>query len=389
MKRTILFSLLLSNLSIVIFLNSPSASSSESYEQPRRNQARTPIEQRKARVDARRQNLRLRERGRSSFQNSNDAIGQTNEAFATGTRSLGNRNKRSEFSARLPNRTSYNTPISHGRNSLASSKKYDVTSFAQNYAVLLATASKVVYEEAIHRADIPTGWNILARYDKDGHKAVIYEPESSSGHKLAILTFRGTVNNRNWLCNIREIGRNSNRVGTCMIPAVFSVLGIAPSLVASGALVDTKMDVKNLLKWAEKQVNRFKHTHELLVTGHSLGGFLSSVTALQFGVNGIGFSAPSIGTYENKAYIYEKTEKLFEKRKSQGLVYLDFNIAGDMVPKAVNLPHLSTHMHGGEYPITYPLQESDGPFEDIKPLEAHSINRLTRIIQRHFSDNGQ
>ncbi len=255
---------------------------------------------------------------------------------------------------------------------------------AQTYSPLLAIAAEVVYQPS-PSADIPVGWHVLDRYEQDGLKAVLYLVTQDATN-LVILGIRGTQPVRNWAHNITEVSARSTTTGQGLTTTAMATLGCSPLLAFMQNHLRTKTSIAHLLHWMNAKVNNgdLPEHDECLITGHSLGGFLASHLALELGIHGIGFSAPALGLYENKYQMYHKTEKLIVKREVQGLTYLDFRIEEDLVPHSVPTSHLSTLLHGDQFPVSYPLLARDMPIASPRALAAHSMERMRIIIHRNY-----
>ena len=119
-----------------------------------------------------------------------------------------------------------------------------------------------------------------------------------------------------------------------------------------------------------------KSGKKTMLTGHSLGGFLTQIFSAYYHVSGIGFDDPRMFDYTGFQKDFHKRRKEFEKSKK--VFYRSITLYGDKVP----------WWFGGYYLTSkHPNSEARYVFDGIKyskvsVLKGHSLNHLASVLEK-------
>lgn len=256
---------------------------------------------------------------------------------------------------------------------------YSVEEFERLHLKRLAQAAMLAYDPVPESLDA-YGWVLQpgdAYVQDDLHAYVFTMPGGMSQRPLAVVSIRGTVEAKTWLLNLAEVGVRGSEANRRLVDGLASVTGIDLASATQRIDLHARDRMHTLLRWISGRKKVYQRTHELLVSGHSLGGFLAAVVAVELGVSGAGFCAPALGEYDRYTDVPELTQHSVKKFKERGHCFVEWIVKGDIVPHANLSKHLATMVHGAKYPYVCDRGATG-------PADAHSMARLARHITDNF-----
>ena len=177
-------------------------------------------------------------------------------------------------------------------------------------------------------------------------------------YNIGVIAVRGTDNLENMKANM-AIGMSSVKRGDNVIPEHFNKIFSSNSMYDNLLKIATlgvlcfgyanygsgfETELKEYRVWAKEVIknSRYKSfldgVEEIYVTGHSLGGYLAQIIAVEGNVNGVSFNAPYLeGTY------LKNSTKLTEFNKN----FFHYRIIGDFVSRVGEESSTGTEKHLG------------------------------------------
>lgn len=215
----------------------------------------------------------------------------------------------------------------------------------------------------------------------DGATAVAPKASAADGEwtvrpgQTVVISFRGSVSLENWAFNILHIGHRLFRV---MVQFAMGVDKSVAEELTQSAMGKTFLRVFEMLHdLIPKVIQRaaaVPNTRVILV-GHSMGGFLAQLNCASYGLHGVTFNAPPLGSYEPKGRYEMKdfAERLIANASMVENHRMRWDVASNSASSGMaGLGHhhgrLTTHQHA---------------LSPTKSLDIHSLPFMIQHFQRN------